>query len=306
MPIGTARLHAADLAALRGELDRLHDSYNVRDSAADPVQFVWRYDDPADREVVGVDRRRGWRSGALASVMASVERVLGAARAAPGAPTSRLRRRARRARRWRRSSTAGPAATISSRCSSCCASCGAARIARGRVPGRRRSGERRRRARRSRRSARAPAPWTCARPTAAPRRGRARRAATSSRGRRCGSACKRLNLFAALDGAAAMPSIPAAGRGVSRSQLVIPLDTHTIRVGRCLRLTRLHEPGLADGGRHHGDAAPHRSRRSRPLRLLALPHEHDGRVRMGAGGSATRSVRCVHSAGRQKAPLRRP
>ena len=40
-----------------------------------------------------------------------------------------------------------------------------------------------------------------------------------------------------------MPSIPADGPGVSRSRLVIPLDTHTIRVGRCLRLTRYTSPG---------------------------------------------------------------
>ena len=30
---------------------------------------------------------------------------------------------------------------------------------------------------------------------------------------------------------------------MSRSRLVIPLDTHTIRVGRCLRLTRYTSPG---------------------------------------------------------------
>jgi uncharacterized protein (TIGR02757 family) len=57
-----------------------------------------------------------------------------------------------------------------------------------------------------------------------------------------GSACKRLNLFArwmvrrdAVD--------PGGWTGVSRSRLVIPLDTHTIRVGRCLRLTRYTSPG---------------------------------------------------------------
>jgi uncharacterized protein (TIGR02757 family) len=57
-----------------------------------------------------------------------------------------------------------------------------------------------------------------------------------------GSACKRLNLFArwmvrhdAVD--------PGGWTGVSRSRLVIPLDTHTIRVGCCLRLTRYTSPG---------------------------------------------------------------
>ena len=57
-----------------------------------------------------------------------------------------------------------------------------------------------------------------------------------------GSACKRLNLFLrwmvrrdALD--------LGVWKGVSPSALVIPLDTHVIRVGRCLRLTRYASPG---------------------------------------------------------------
>lgn len=57
-----------------------------------------------------------------------------------------------------------------------------------------------------------------------------------------GSACKRLNLFLrwmvrsdAID-LGVWCSIPA-------SRLVIPLDTHTIRLGRCLQLTRHISPG---------------------------------------------------------------
>ena len=57
-----------------------------------------------------------------------------------------------------------------------------------------------------------------------------------------GSACKRLNLFLrwmvrrdALD--------LGVWTGVPASQLVVPLDTHVIRVGRCLRLTRYVSPG---------------------------------------------------------------
>ena len=59
-----------------------------------------------------------------------------------------------------------------------------------------------------------------------------------------GSACKRLNLFLrwmvrrdALD-LGVWSSIPA-------SSLVVPLDTHVIRVGRCLGLTRYTSPGWA-------------------------------------------------------------
>jgi uncharacterized protein (TIGR02757 family) len=57
-----------------------------------------------------------------------------------------------------------------------------------------------------------------------------------------GSACKRLNLFLrwmvrkdALD--------LGVWRGVSPSRLIVPLDTHVIRVGRCLGLTRYTSPG---------------------------------------------------------------
>lgn len=58
----------------------------------------------------------------------------------------------------------------------------------------------------------------------------------------CGSACKRLNLFlrwmVRADGID-----PGAWTGVSPSQLIVPLDVHVIRLGRCLRLTRAASPG---------------------------------------------------------------
>jgi uncharacterized protein (TIGR02757 family) len=57
-----------------------------------------------------------------------------------------------------------------------------------------------------------------------------------------GSACKRLNLFlrwmVRSDGVD-----PGGWTTVPARQLVVPLDTHTIRVGRCLRLTRRTTPG---------------------------------------------------------------
>lgn len=59
-----------------------------------------------------------------------------------------------------------------------------------------------------------------------------------------GSACKRLNLFLRW-----MVRKDALDLGVwprvSPSKLVVPLDTHVIRVGRCLRLTRYTSPGWA-------------------------------------------------------------
>ena len=57
-----------------------------------------------------------------------------------------------------------------------------------------------------------------------------------------GSACKRLNLF--LRWMVRRDNVdPGGWTRVSRGQLVVPLDTHTIRVGRCLRLTRRVSPG---------------------------------------------------------------
>jgi uncharacterized protein (TIGR02757 family) len=57
-----------------------------------------------------------------------------------------------------------------------------------------------------------------------------------------GSACKRLNLFLRW-----MVRKDAVDFGVwtkvSPSRLIVPLDTHVIRLGRCLRLTRYTSPG---------------------------------------------------------------
>ena len=57
-----------------------------------------------------------------------------------------------------------------------------------------------------------------------------------------GSACKRLNLF--LRWMVRKDNVdPGGWTSVPARQLVVPLDTHTIRVGRCLRLTRRRSPG---------------------------------------------------------------
>lgn len=57
-----------------------------------------------------------------------------------------------------------------------------------------------------------------------------------------GSACKRMNLFlrwmVRVDGVD-----PGGWTMVPRRQLVVPLDTHTIRAGKCLRLTKRASPG---------------------------------------------------------------
>ena len=57
-----------------------------------------------------------------------------------------------------------------------------------------------------------------------------------------GSACKRLNLF--LRWMVRKDAIDlGAWTRVSPARLVVPLDTHVIRVGRCLRLTKYATPG---------------------------------------------------------------
>jgi uncharacterized protein (TIGR02757 family) len=57
-----------------------------------------------------------------------------------------------------------------------------------------------------------------------------------------GSACKRLNLF--LRWMVRSDAIDmGVWTGVSPSRLIVPLDTHVIRLGRCLRLTRYVTPG---------------------------------------------------------------
>lgn len=57
-----------------------------------------------------------------------------------------------------------------------------------------------------------------------------------------GGACKRMNLFlrwmTRRDGVD-----PGGWSALPASHLVVPLDTHTIRVGKCLRLTRRTSPG---------------------------------------------------------------
>jgi uncharacterized protein (TIGR02757 family) len=57
-----------------------------------------------------------------------------------------------------------------------------------------------------------------------------------------GGACKRLNLF--LRWMVRQDGVDLGGWQTPRAaQLVIPLDTHTIRAGRCLRLTKRVSPG---------------------------------------------------------------
>ena len=57
-----------------------------------------------------------------------------------------------------------------------------------------------------------------------------------------GSACKRLNLFLRWMARRDEVDLGAWSR-VPASKLIVPLDTHVIRLGRCLRLTKYTSPG---------------------------------------------------------------
>ena len=70
--------------SLKPELDSLYESFNVADSATDPVQVLRRYDHPADREIVAF-LASGLAFGRVASVLASIERVLVAMAPSPAA-----------------------------------------------------------------------------------------------------------------------------------------------------------------------------------------------------------------------------
>jgi uncharacterized protein (TIGR02757 family) len=57
-----------------------------------------------------------------------------------------------------------------------------------------------------------------------------------------GSGCKRLNLF--LRWMVRRDAVDlGAWSSIARGKLIVPLDTHVIRLGRCLRLTRYRSPG---------------------------------------------------------------
>jgi uncharacterized protein (TIGR02757 family) len=225
---------------LKQTLDRLYADFNYPDSAADPIQIVRRYERPDDREVVGFCAA-ALAFGRVASVLQSIERLLAIVGPRPAAyvrtfePSKEKSAFSNLVHRW----TAGPdlvallwllrqildrsdsieeffldaydplAPDITDALESFSVRVLALdlRAAYGRVP-------------------RRPAVhYFFPRPSA-------------------GSGCKRLNLFLRW-----MVRRDALDLGVwsqvAPAKLIVPLDTHVIRVGRCLRLTRYTSPGWA-------------------------------------------------------------
>lgn len=225
------------LETLRASLDRLYAGFNLPDSATDPVHIVRRYERPEDREVVGFCAA-ALAFGRVASVMQSIERLSDALGSAPAEFVRRFDP-ARDGRalepivhRWTRGrdlialvwilkqmlKTGSVEEFFLRGYESTAEDIGPAldsfstralatdlKPAYGRVPVRPGVG------------------YFFPRPSH-------------------GSGCKRLNLFLRW-----MVRRDAVDFGiwqrVSRAKLVVPLDTHVIRVGRCLRLTRYRSPG---------------------------------------------------------------
>jgi uncharacterized protein (TIGR02757 family) len=226
------------LQTLKPALDSLYETFNDPGSATDPIQVVRRYPRAEDREVVGVCAA-SLAFGRVASVLQSIERLLAVMGPEPAAyvrafdPHRDAAAFAGIVHRWTRAvdlvallwilrqmiDRAGSvegfflegyeaaAEDVEGALDSFSTRALALdlRAAYGRVPAR---------------------PGVCyffPRPSA-------------------GSGCKRLNLFLRWMVRHDKLDLGVWSR-VPASKLIIPLDTHVIRVGRCLRLTRYASPG---------------------------------------------------------------
>lgn len=231
---------APALAGLHATLDRLYADFNYPDSATDPIQIVRRFTSPADQEVVGFCAA-SLAFGRVSSVIQSIERLLAVMGPHPAAFVRAFEPRIHAAalepivHRWTRGVDLAALLWVMRQMCDRAGSLegfflhgydpdaddvgGAVdsfsrralaldlRAVYGRVP--RRAG----------------VCYFFPQPSN-------------------GSACKRTNLFLRW-----MVRRDALDLGVwtrvSPRQLIVPLDTHIIRVGRCLRLTRLASPGWA-------------------------------------------------------------
>ena len=223
---------------LRSVLERLYADFNYPDSATDPIQIVRRYTRSDDREVVGFVAA-ALAFGRVTSVLQSIERVLAVMGSRPAAYVRQFDPRRDAAafdgivHRWIRDRDIvallwvlrqmvdrsgsveaffvegddGDSEDIGDALDSFSARALALdlKAAYGRVP------------------KRAGVCYFFPRPSA-------------------GSGCKRLNLFLRWMVRKDQVDLGVWSR-VRPGQLIVPLDTHVIRVGQCLRLTKLKSPG---------------------------------------------------------------
>jgi uncharacterized protein (TIGR02757 family) len=224
---------------LRPALDALYDGFNQPDAALDPVQIVRRYPEVADREIVAFVAA-ALAFGRVRSVMASVEAMCAVLGAEPSVFTRRfdaLRDGTPLGRLVHRWATGPDLVALIWTLRQLIEDHGSLELAfRAGVDDRaldfgeaiERFSERARavdlRPVYGRRvPARPGVHYFFSRPST-------------------GAACKRMNLF--LRWMVRQDAVdPGGWTAVGRRQLVVPLDTHTIRVGQCLRLTRRRSPG---------------------------------------------------------------
>lgn len=226
------------MSSLKSTLDELYASYNCSDSATDPIQIVRRYTTNEDREIAGFCAS-ALAFGRVGSIMKSIERFLAAMGPSPAAfvrafeparDGEALRPMIHRWTRgddfvalvWVLKAMLDRAGSIErfflEGCDESAADLGPAIES---FSSRVREIDLRPACRR-----RAPRPgvhYFFPSPST-------------------GSACKRMNLF--LRWMVRSDRIDlGVWSGVPRSRLVVPLDTHVVRVGRCLGLTRYSSPG---------------------------------------------------------------
>jgi uncharacterized protein (TIGR02757 family) len=231
------RSDSDNVSSLKDRLDAVYASFNCVDSATDPIHIVRRFQDPADREVVGFCSS-ALAFGRVASVLQSIERLLVLMGPSPARFVREFEPRTTRAafdglvHRWTRGEDLVALVVIMQQM-----------LKRGSIEAYFLEGYD------------AAAPDLSAALESFSTRALAIDQKDAYKDRKChpgvayffprpssGSGCKRLNLFLrwmvrkdAVD-FGLWTKVPAA-------KLIIPLDTHVIRVGRCLRLTRYTSPG---------------------------------------------------------------
>lgn len=225
---------ARALGAAKPALDRLYEQFDHANSASDPVHLVRRYRDDADREVVGFCAA-ALAFGRVASVLASVEALLAVMGPSPAAFVRRFDplRDGHALRPLRHRWTTGDDLVellwILRQMVSTAGS-----IEGFFLHGYQRDADDIGDALNS----------FCGRALALSDQPRARGVGYFFPRPAGGSACKRLNLF--LRWMVRRDQIDfGVWRHVSTAKLVVPLDTHVIRVSRCLGLTTYTSPGWA-------------------------------------------------------------
>lgn len=237
--VGSRRKEVADRRNLKPVLDRLYRDFDNPEAAADPIEIARRYTDPADREIAAFCAS-GLAFGRVGSVLQSVERFLAVMGPSPSAfvrcfrPAAEKRKFEKLGHRWIRGNDLAALVWILKKMLERSGSIEgffldgydpAAPDVRGALD-----------------AFSTAALRTDLRPVygpSVPKCPGVRYFFPSPSG---GSACKRLNLFLRW-----MVRRDGVDFGlwtrVSAAKLIIPLDTHVIRLSKCLRLTTYTSPG---------------------------------------------------------------